>query len=289
MEKDKHLEKPSSSAFNQEKDGEDGKNSFELDLDFLKDERESDLSENEDSLKEVVTIPSERVKWRAQEISEEGKDKMDRGKAVEKVGEIVEGEEDRDKNITPLHEDDFSSNSSEISFEICTIPSNFSDEATQKWATIRRRLMPGTPEKNLSIPSDDEGDGQMENEQEFETIEEANENCEDLEERFSVITFPSEDEINEMEEIPLNEIVEPKKMSFSALVRFVVAVKRMREKFRKNSFASAIQPLHATFLLGYYCFVVPFKIVLNKDGKFRMHFNPLQMVCLSLFACIFCN
>jgi hypothetical protein len=212
---------------------------------------EFDMSDSfEVSLNEPRTIPPCFIN------DEKGTEEIDREFFASK-----EKVEDMTERIQPTkQESESSSDSSEVSLE--EIPSNFIDDDEEE-----ESLTDAFHNKNL------------------ETIEEVEESDEE-----NVIRFPPEEEINAMDEIPLddteaegeeplNEDREPK-LSFTVGVRLIVAVGRLRQKCKVNSVLSAVQPLEVALNLGYYFFVVPFKIFVDKDGKFKIHVNPWQMVCL---------
>jgi hypothetical protein len=205
---------------------------------------------SEVSLNEPRTIPPCFI------IDEKGTEEIDR-----ELFASQEKAEDMTERIQPTkQESESSSDSSEVSLE--EIPSNFIDDEDEE-----------------ESHTDDFHN------QNLETIDEEEESDEE-----NVIRFPPEEEINAMDEIPLddteaegeeplNEDREPK-LSFTVGVRLIVAVGRLRQKCKVNSVLSAVQPLEVALNLGYYFFVVPFKIFVDKDGKFKIHVNPWQMVCL---------
>jgi hypothetical protein len=164
-----------------------------------------------------------------------------------------------------------SSDSFEISLE--EIPSNFIEEDEEESQTD------AFPNQNLEI------------------IEEKEISDEESEE--NVIRFPPREEIEARDDIPLddteaegdepiNQEREPR-LSFSAVVRLILAVQRLRKKTKTNSFVGALQPLQVALNLGYYFLVVPFKIVLDQNGKFKIHVNLWQMVCPHLLWFNCCN
>jgi hypothetical protein len=272
------------------------------------------------SLQEVCTIPNFKVeeeKWATAEEESE-----DEEKAEESVEGYSGGNKKKDlKSKAFSHEFDMSG-SSEVSLnDARTIPPSFIDEEketaevkAEEEMTERVQQMSFSQDLGSSsdsseisleeIPSnfidEDEEESQRDAfpNQNLETIEEEDISDEESGEE-NVIRFPHEEEIEAMDEIPLddneaeggepiNEEREPR-LSFSAVVRLILAVQRLRKKTKTNSFASTVQILHVTLNLGYYFLVVPFKIVLDQNGKFKIHVNPWQMVCPPLLWFIYCN
>jgi hypothetical protein len=292
-------------------------------LEELKKECDMPSDSSDVSLEEVCTIPNFIVdeedveNWATADEESEDEEKAEESVEGYSSGNLIE------KSKIPPHKWDISI-SSEVSInETRTILSNFIDNekgteeidreffaSQEKAEYMTERIQPTKQESESSsdssevslekIPSnfidDDEEEESLTDafhNQNLETIEEEEESDEE-----NVIRFPSEEEINEMDEIPLddteaegeeplNEDREPK-LSFTVVVRLIVAVERLRQKLKMNSFASAFLPLHVAINLGYYFLVVPFKIIVDKDGKFKIHVNPWQMVCpLLRFIC--CN